>query len=315
MSGIRGVFAGAGSEGLQQKPIAEAIVELTGKSADSVTVLYVGTATYDLSGPRENQTKVLKALGCRIEDLVCDPSMGKEEVESKVAAADVILVSGGNTLYAMDMWKMTGFADSVKRLGRDQGKVLCGGSAGAICWFDAGHSDSADPDSFKEAMKAEAAGGSAKKDESTTLEAGQVAKKWAYLRVGCLSMLPGFVCPHADKIQSNGVLRAIDFDSMLLRHKGERGIMIDHFAALIVDGESYRVLSLEDRPGSVLEDGSHSPEREGKPGVWLKEVQADDKTITTTLVPPEGKLTDILRKASTITEDPACESIRAANPM
>ena len=315
MGGIKGVFAGAGSEGLQQRPIAEAIVNLTGKSAEAVTVLYVGTATYDLSGPKENQTKVLRALGCRIEDLICTPSMGKEEVESKVAQADVVLVSGGNTLYAMDMWVATGFAETIKRLGRDQGKVLCGGSAGAICWFDAGHSDSADPDSFKEAMKAEAAGGSAKKDESTTLEAGQEAKQWAYLRVGCLSMLPGFVCPHADKIQSNGVLRSIDFDSMLLRHKGERGIMIDHFAALIVDNDSYEVLSLDDRPGSVLADGSHSPERRGKPGVWLKEVQGDNETIRTTLVPPRGQLTDILREASSITEDPACESIRTKNPV
>ncbi len=30
--------------------------------------------------------------------------------------------------------------------------MLAGGSAGAICWFDGGHSDSMDPASFKEAM-------------------------------------------------------------------------------------------------------------------------------------------------------------------
>jgi hypothetical protein len=49
------------------------------------------------------------------------------------------------------------------------------------------------------------------------------------------------VCPHHDKVQSNGVLRAIDFDAMLLRHEGEQGICIDHWAALCVDGDAFEV--------------------------------------------------------------------------
>ena len=314
---MRGVFAGAGSEGLQQRPIAEAIVNLTGKTASAVTVLYVGTATYDLAGPKENQTKLLKELGCNIDDLVCTPKMEVSEVEGKVQNADVILVSGGNTLYAMDMWKMVGFADAVKQScsSSNNNKVLCGGSAGAICWFDAGHSDSADPDSFREAMIAEAAGGAVKKDESTTLADGEEAKQWSYLRVSCLGLFPGLVCPHADKIQSNGVLRSIDFDRMLLRHRGERGITIDHFAALVVDGDQYSVLSLDDRPGSVLEGGAHSPERQGKPGIWVKDVNEDGLCVTTTLAPGKGTLATLLRSATAITEDATCEKIRAANPV
>jgi dipeptidase E len=59
--------------------------------------------------------------------------------------------------------------------------------------------------------------------------------------VPCLGFLPGLVCPHHDKVQSNGVLRAIDFDAMLLRHAGEQGICIDHWAALCVDGDAYEV--------------------------------------------------------------------------
>ena len=30
--------------------------------------------------------------------------------------------------------------------------ILSGGSAGALCWFDAGHSDSMDPASYKKSM-------------------------------------------------------------------------------------------------------------------------------------------------------------------
>ena len=52
-----------------------------------------------------------------------------------VAGADVILVSGGNTLYAMDLWKAVGLV-SLLQEAMERGAVLTGGSAGAICWFD-----------------------------------------------------------------------------------------------------------------------------------------------------------------------------------
>jgi hypothetical protein len=40
---------------------------------------------------------------------------------------------------------------------------------------------------------------------------------WEYVRVEALAVLPGLLCPHFDKTQSNGVLRATDFDAMLKR--------------------------------------------------------------------------------------------------
>lgn len=128
----------------------------------------------------------------------------------------------------------------------------------------------------------------------------------------------GLVCPHADKVQSNGILRIIDFDEMLLRHSGERGICIDHFAALIVDRDVYRVLSLPGRQGSVLENGECSFSREGVPGIWIKDVEeASDgsKIISTRLVPPSGMVTDIFREAKNIVEDPRLHSCREANPI
>jgi hypothetical protein len=58
--------------------------------------------------------------------------------------ADVIVMSGGNTLFACDLLARLGVNPLLHRAMR-RGCVLCGGSAGAICWFDAGHSDSMDP--------------------------------------------------------------------------------------------------------------------------------------------------------------------------
>merc|ERR1711862_471167 len=146
----------------------------------------------------------------------------------------------------------------------------------------------------------------------------EVIKDWKYIRVSGLGFLPGLVCPHHDRIQSNGVLRAHDFDKMLLRHQGERGIGIDHWAALIVFGDKYKVLSLEGKIGSVVKKGvqNHDESRkeeienydaifragEGIPGIWIKDVM-DDGKVHTRLCPEEGKLSDLLRPATSIIQD------------
>jgi len=89
-----------------------------------------------------------------------------------------------------------------------------------------------DPDTYKGKMLAAAtAEGDKGGDESSTApSAGAAAKAWDYIRVEGLGFLPGLVCPHHDKTQSNGVLRASDFDEMLMRHSSELGIGIDHWA-------------------------------------------------------------------------------------
>ena len=55
------------------------------------------------------------------------------------------------------------------------------------------------------------------------------------------------LCPHHDRVQSNGVLRQTDFDGMLERHPGETGLALDHYAALVLSEGRYSVLALEDR--------------------------------------------------------------------
>ena len=222
----------------------------------------------------------------------------------------MIIVSGGNTLYAMDLWHKCGLA-TLLREAADRGAVLAGGSAGAICWFDGGHSDSADPDTYKNAMlQTELKIG---QDESSSLSEGAAVKEWQYIRVPCLSLFPGLVCPHADSVQSNGILRMTDFDAMMLRHGGERGICIDHFAALIVEENQYQVLSLQGRPGSVMPDGSWSISREGVPGVWQKDVV--NGNLETQLVASTGTLASLFKVADDITQDTHLEQCRLDNPL
>lgn len=57
---------------------------------------------------------------------------------------DLVFVTGGNTANALSIWRMHGF-DKVLRQAWEQDVLLTGYSAGAICWFEAGVTDSFGP--------------------------------------------------------------------------------------------------------------------------------------------------------------------------
>ena len=78
---------------------------------------------------------------------------------------DVILVGGGNTANMLAVWRLHRF-DAILREAWEAGVVLTGWSAGMICWFEAGVTDSFGP-------------------------------QLAGLRDG-LGFLPGSACPHYD---------------------------------------------------------------------------------------------------------------------
>src|SRR3954465_1302485 len=57
---------------------------------------------------------------------------------------DVIYVGGGNTANMLAVWRVHG-VDAVLRRAWREGVVLCGLSAGALCWFEGGVTDSYGP--------------------------------------------------------------------------------------------------------------------------------------------------------------------------
>jgi dipeptidase E len=61
--------------------------------------------------------------------------------EEVLLSMDAIVVGGGNTLNMMAIWKAQGI-DTVLRKAYDKGIVLAGGSAGSLCWFQGGTTDS-----------------------------------------------------------------------------------------------------------------------------------------------------------------------------
>jgi dipeptidase E len=98
---------------------------------------------------------------------------------------------------------------------------------------------------------------------------------------------------------------------MMLRHPGETGVAIDHFAALVVDGDDYRVVSPEGRPGSSDGDGAAHGQR-GRPAIWRMTVV--DGHVRSRLLPAQGGVARVLTPADTITDDPRLAAARAANP-
>lgn len=301
------VAAGSGREGLAEPQIRDAIIHLSHKATPSV--LYLGTATYDLVMPEAEQTGKFAEIGCAVTALkLASSTPFDEEMQERFDHADVIIASGGNTLFAVDRWRRLG-VDRLIRQALQRGAVLSGGSAGAISWFDGGHSDSMDPETYKRYMLAQSDEGAEVSREMPLSDAERTG--WDYIRVPGLGFLPGLCCPHHDRTQTNGVLRAVDFDRMLLRHTGETGIGIDHFAALVVDGEDYRVISIADREGSV-DAGRFSPDRRGRPGIWIKTVV--DGKVQAVVAPAAGKVRDLLRPADAIVEDVRLTAARAANP-
>ncbi|EPI4958311.1 TPA: Type 1 glutamine amidotransferase-like domain-containing protein [Vibrio parahaemolyticus] len=66
--------------------------------------------------------------------------------QTKLFEQDIIYVGGGNTRSMLALWREWGI-DIILRECYERGIILCGMSAGAICWFEYGITDS-DPNEY-----------------------------------------------------------------------------------------------------------------------------------------------------------------------
>src|SRR5690348_3834086 len=85
------------------------------------------------------QNDVLPALDADITPLSFYP-WPPRELREHVLAHDVVFVAGGNTANLLAVWRTHGF-DAILREAWEAGVLLCGWSAGMICWFEAGVTD------------------------------------------------------------------------------------------------------------------------------------------------------------------------------
>jgi dipeptidase E len=126
-------------------------------------VQFLGTAVGDDPSATERFYEQWPATRCEPADV---PLFGvPDRPNERLREADVIVVSGGNTANMLAVWRAQG-VDKTLREAWERGVVLTGWSAGAICWFDSGVTDSF----------------------SSELDPID----------GCLGFLGGSMCPHYD---------------------------------------------------------------------------------------------------------------------
>jgi len=103
-------------------------------------VCFVGTASGDAESARYKFYEAMSALDCRAThlSLVQPPTA---DLASFVLEQDAIYVGGGNTRSLLALWREWGL-DVALRAAYVQGTVLGGISAGMICWFEYGITDS-----------------------------------------------------------------------------------------------------------------------------------------------------------------------------
>jgi dipeptidase E len=133
-------LGGAGATDEETRRLLAHVVGLAGKASPKVCV--VPTAAAD------DAASVLRLYGrlpeeARASYLPFFP-WPPNELRRVVLDQDVIFVGGGNTANALAIWRVHGF-DEILREAWEAGIVLTGWSAGMICWFEAGVTDSFGP--------------------------------------------------------------------------------------------------------------------------------------------------------------------------
>lgn len=194
---------------------------------------------------RKRFEKIYKEkLGCQTNCLKLvneDPS--EKEIKEKIKSADLIYVGGGNTKRIMNIWRDKN-VDSLLKQAYKSGKVLSGLSAGAICWFEHGHSDS----------------------ESYVSE----DEEWDFIKVNGLNIIEDFIyCPHYHKED-----REESFQKMMEENPEKTGIAVDNDAAVKIKDAKLKVLTSSPKGKAyIISEGKERKQLEEDTEYKLKELK------------------------------------------
>ena len=102
-------------------------------------ICFIPTATGDDNGYINNFYRAFNSLACIPSDI----SFFKRTIDLRkhILDQDIIFVGGGNTKSMLAVWRECGL-DVILKEAYDEGVIMSGVSAGAICWFEQGITDS-----------------------------------------------------------------------------------------------------------------------------------------------------------------------------
>lgn len=183
-------------------------IALTGKK--NPKLLFIPTASSDSTGYYEVVKKHFSKLGCKTDVLyLLSNKLSKKQLRDKILSFDIIYVGGGNTLKMMTVWRRLE-VDAMLKEASQKGIVLSGVSAGAICWFSFGNSD------------------------SRRFSSG--SKK--LIKVTGLGLIDALFCPHYDFEP----FRKKDLKRMMRQTSRVVAIAADNCTAVEIVNDEYRVL-------------------------------------------------------------------------
>lgn len=155
---------------------------------------------------------IFSQLPCKLSHLVFFRRTPRD-LRSLLLSQDVIYMGGGNTRSMLAVWREWGMPE-ILREAWESGIVLAGRSAGAICWFEQGVTDSVVD---------------------------------VLLPLNCLGFLPGSCCPHYD----GEAARRPSYQQLVLDQKIIPGIAIDDGVGVHFRGtELYRVVTPREKVGA-----------------------------------------------------------------
>lgn len=159
MTGREPTIVAMGGGGFMMEPdnplLDAYVLELTG--ATKPKICFLGTASGDRKPTIEVFRHTFSKLGAEpshlelpwIPDYDGPPEVGAPggtpnvpDIRAHLSAQDAIYVGGGNTRRMLAIWRYYGVDEILHDLWASGASVLAGVSAGALCWFEAGVTDS-----------------------------------------------------------------------------------------------------------------------------------------------------------------------------
>ena len=149
MEDIKGQIVAMGGGGFSMEPdnplLDDFILSLAPRNP--ARVCFVPTASADAAPYLVKFYRAFSGRAIATDLTIFDPSVlprrpsKTSEIAEFVAEQDILYVGGGNTANLLGIWRAHGI-DRVFKDAWQSGKILCGISAGMLCWFQDGLTDS-----------------------------------------------------------------------------------------------------------------------------------------------------------------------------
>ena len=133
------IAIGGGGFGRQIKDLKIEKYIVSQSKNKNPSICFIPTATGDDQGYIENFYKAFDSLNCKTSHI--DFFKRTIKLDKHIAGQDIVFVGGGNTKSMLAVWREWDL-DNILNNAYQNGVIMSGVSAGAICWFNKGITDS-----------------------------------------------------------------------------------------------------------------------------------------------------------------------------